>query len=130
MTLFLLSGLMGVFAAMGLCVQIWGAQVLHTALASPPDRTQPAFWVFLLVGLPALLVGFVGGIFTFVVPLYAFFDLRIFNTGPTDQRWCALYIRLLQRVYARSWPDSPLAVPNHALQRTEAGGGASSDLHA
>ena len=130
MTLFGLPGLMGAFAAMGLCVQFWGPQVLHTALASPPDRTQPAFWVFLLVMLPAIVVGCVGGIFTFVVPLYAFFDLRIFNTGPHDRRVFAFTSACFSELMRAVGPGSPLAVPNHALQRTEAGVEAGSEFHA
>ena len=101
-TLYLLCGLMGVFAAMGLCVAYWGPP----ALADPPDRSQPAFWVFLVVMIPAMIVGFVGGLFVFVVPLYALFDLRMFNARHSSQKLFAMYIRLLQRVCARTWPDA------------------------
>ena len=108
-TLFILSGVLGVFAAMGLCVALWGPAVLDTALAKPPDRTHPAFWMFMLLMVPAMIVGSVGGIFTFVVPLYAFFDVQVFKGGAIDQRWCDLYIRLLRQIHTRSWPDPPPA---------------------
>ena len=105
-TLYLLCGLMGIFAAMGLCVAFWGPQTLHTALGDPPDHTQPAFWVFIAVMVPAMIVGCAGGLFVFVVPLYAFFDLRMFNARRRSQKLFAMYIRLLQRVCARTWPDT------------------------
>jgi hypothetical protein len=70
------SMFLGIFAAAGLCVVIWGPSVLDTALGSPPQRTHPAFITFMLVMVPAMLLGAAGGIAGIMVPLYARFGIR------------------------------------------------------
>lgn len=102
----LLSALIGFFGARGVCVEVWGPQVLNTAFANPPDHTHPAFWVALLVWVPAVIVGAIGSVFTFVIPLYAYFDLPLSKPGTGDRWLFSSYLRMLQRVYERTWPDS------------------------
>jgi hypothetical protein len=104
--LFILSGIMGIFAAMGLCAAIWGSQVLNTTLGNPPDKTHPAFWIFMLLAIPGMIVGFVGGTFAFIIPIYTYFNIRVFNTGPNDKRIFTFYIGLLHRFYSLNWPDT------------------------
>ncbi len=65
----LIGGLLGVFAAAGLCAAIWGSAVLDTALGSPPERHHPAFWVFMAVMVPGMLVGMSGTFFCCYLPL-------------------------------------------------------------
>lgn len=54
--------LMGIFTAMGICAAIWGEGILHTALGSPPDRSHPAFWLFLIIMVPGMILSSFGGI--------------------------------------------------------------------
>lgn len=57
------SGLMGIFAGMGVCAAGWGEGILSTALGRPPDYSHPAFWLFVLIAFPGMVIGFVGGAF-------------------------------------------------------------------
>ena len=62
------GGLLGVFASAGICAAIWGSSVLDTALGSPPERHHPAFWLFLAVMVPGMLVGMAGTFFCCYLP--------------------------------------------------------------
>jgi hypothetical protein len=62
---------LGICAAMGVCVAIWGGGVLETALGSTPDRSHPAFWAFLMIMFPAMLLGIAGTMFSCYLPLCA-----------------------------------------------------------
>ena len=64
-----IGGLMGIFAAAGLCVAIWGASILTTVLGQPPEYEHPAFWIFLLTMIPGMIVGFAGTYFLVYLPL-------------------------------------------------------------
>ncbi len=59
---FLSSGLMGCFVGMGVCAAIWGENILRTALGNPPDHFHPAFWTFMFIMVPSMIIGFAGGI--------------------------------------------------------------------
>ena len=74
--------LMGVFGAAGLCALIWGSSILDTALGDPPNRSHPAFITFLLVALPGMLVGGIGGMAGVLLPLFSYFGIRC-----TDVPW-------------------------------------------
>ena len=54
--------LMGIFTAMGICAAVWGEGILRTALGNPPDRSHPAFWLFLVIMLPGMFLSSFGGI--------------------------------------------------------------------
>jgi len=68
--------LMGVLAAAGLCARIWGSSILDTALGDPPELSHPAFITFMLVMIPAALVGAVGAIASIMLPLFSRFGIR------------------------------------------------------
>ncbi len=70
------SMFLGIFAAAGLCVAIWGSSVLDTALGNPPQRTHPAFITFMLVMASGMLLGAAGGVAAIMVPLYSRFGIR------------------------------------------------------
>ncbi|QIF03032.1 hypothetical protein [Roseimicrobium sp. ORNL1] len=62
---------MGVFGAAGLCAYIWGPSILDTVLGESPDRSHPAFITFLLVMVPGIVIGAVGGVAGVLVPLFS-----------------------------------------------------------
>jgi hypothetical protein len=96
--LVLYSGLMGVHAAAGTCAIIWGTDILNTALGTPPDRTHPAFILFILLIAPSMLLGFAGGIFLVCVPVFSKFKLRIYDSPSSlkiIRRLCSWYSGLL-----------------------------------
>ena len=68
--------LMGVLAAAGLCARIWGSSILDTALGDPPELSHPAFITFMLVMIPAALLGAAGAIAGIMLPLFSHFGIR------------------------------------------------------
>ena len=89
---------MGMFSSAGVCALVWGPEILNTALGSPPVRTHPAFWVFLALTVPSMLIGSAGAFFAVVLPLYSYFDLRILGKKEPDLSLIQWYIRVLERV--------------------------------
>jgi hypothetical protein len=85
---------LGVFGAMGLCVAIWGPSILTTVLSNPPDRTHPAFITFILLMIPSMLIGAVGGLAAVVVPLYSRFPVA----GVSERAILRHYRTLLSKV--------------------------------
>ncbi len=86
---------MGIQAAAGFVAFMFGSSILDTALGNPPDRSHPAFWLFIgLIG-PGMLVGFAGGWFGVVIPLFYFTGLRL-GVGKSKSE-----LSTLQR--CRSW---------------------------
>jgi hypothetical protein len=61
--------LLGVGGAYGFCVQIWGTNILETALGSPPDRSHPAFWLSLILLVPSMLLGAAGALTLLILPV-------------------------------------------------------------
>ena len=59
----------GIFAAVGLCVVVYGPAILDTAIGRPPDRSHPAFWLLMAVTVPGMLVGAAGALFAVVLPI-------------------------------------------------------------
>jgi hypothetical protein len=73
----LASGLMGIFAAMGFCVAIWGPAVIKTSLNGyTPDRNYFAFLTMPVLMAPGMIIGFAGGLSLIVFPIYARYGLR------------------------------------------------------
>jgi hypothetical protein len=61
--------LIGLAGAFGACVPIWGSSILDTALGDPPDRSHPAFWVAMLLLVPAMLLGAAGSLTLLILPV-------------------------------------------------------------
>ncbi len=59
----------GIFAAAGFCAIVYGPEILETALGKPPNREHPAFWVFMLVMVPGMVIGAVGALFGVMLPV-------------------------------------------------------------
>lgn len=62
LVIFLSSMLMGIFAAMGFCVAIWGPSILETALGSRPQHSHPAFITFVLIMVPGMFLSMAGAL--------------------------------------------------------------------
>ena len=96
----LTGGLFGIFAAMGLCAAIWGGGVLDTTLSAPhPDRSHPASWIFPLIMVPAMLIGFAGTMFACYFPLCVRWSVVLSGHGPVGQpilRWLLYYASALK----------------------------------
>jgi hypothetical protein len=71
----------GIFAAGGTVAQVWGPGILETALGNHPDRTHPAFWVYLGLAIPGMVVGMAGMAAVVAVPLLYWTGAR-FGIGP------------------------------------------------
>jgi hypothetical protein len=97
------GGVAGIFAAGGLCAAVWGGSILDTALGQTPDRSHPAFWLLLLVGALALVVGFCGTFFVLVVPLLHLTGGRLGVGKRPDSLtdWLEKYARWLDGIVSR-----------------------------
>jgi hypothetical protein len=87
---FVAGGALGGCAMIGLTASIWSPAVLNTALGNPPDRSHPAFWFFLAGLPPAMLLGFLGAFFGWVVPVCYLTGARLGHAAPP--RWCRRYL--------------------------------------
>ncbi|TLD68535.1 hypothetical protein FEM03_22280 [Phragmitibacter flavus] len=83
--------LMGIFSAAGVCALIFGSDVLDTTLGDPPDRTHPAFILFMLLMVPGMIVGAIGGTFGIVLPLYRGFRLPFGRSNESARIWLHRY---------------------------------------
>lgn len=95
--------LMGFLGAAGLCALIWCSSILDTALGDPPLRTHPAFITFMLVMVPAMLLGAVGALAGVVLPLFARFGIR-YKCSPKFAKFLRAYAT---RILSVVEDDSP-----------------------
>ena len=99
--LFIYSGIMVIFASAGICCVIWGDEILHTALGTPPDYGHPAFYLFILLMVPSMLIGFAGGFFLVILPIYSIFNLKVLDSSKnmeTTRKICNWFVKHLQRL--------------------------------
>jgi len=89
--------LFGVFAAAGVCAALFGSQILDTALGDPPDRSHPAFYLFLLLAVLGLLIGACGGVFGIVIPLYWRFNIPLGKRDALFRHWLHWYALQLSK---------------------------------
>jgi hypothetical protein len=82
---------MGLFSASGVCAMVFGSQVLDTVLGSTPDRTHPAFIVFMLVMVPGMLIGVCGCFFGVIFPLYLRFHVPLGKSNEAFRPWLHRY---------------------------------------
>jgi len=83
--------LMGIFSAAGVCALIFGSEVLDTVLGDPPDRTHPAFMTFMLLMVPGMIVGAIGGTFGIILPLYRKFRIPLGRSNEAPRMWLHKY---------------------------------------
>lgn len=77
-SLFMASGLTGLLAVGGLCGIVWGPEVFESG---PPDRSQPYFWVMMVLFAPSMFFGFAAGAFLIVLPLAAWLRIPLVDKG-------------------------------------------------
>jgi len=68
--IFFFGTLLGVFAAVGVCVVIWGPAILEMRMGNSPDYGHPSIWLMLGLMVPFMLVGFGGTFVTVCLPLW------------------------------------------------------------
>jgi ankyrin repeat protein len=90
--LFMASGLTGLLAVGGLCGIIWGPEVFESG---PPDRSQPYFWVMMVLFAPAMFFGFAAGAFLVVLPLAAWLKIPLLDKS--DWRNLARLYKFVKR---------------------------------
>ena len=86
------------FGGPGVVAMIWGSSVLDRIMASPPDRSHPAFWVCLAVMLVTTASATVAWILL-MLPLWEIRGVRIQSKDPAFRilRWYAVKVsRLFQ----------------------------------
>ena len=99
---------MGGFAAAGVCAFIWGPEILNTHLGKPPDWGHAASWTFLFLMIPFMIIGFVGGLFLFAIPLYTYFNLPMAvkpSMHASDIKIMKRYFRVLSKFYVINFQD-------------------------
>ena len=79
--------LMGIFSAAGVCVVIFGSEILDADLGSTPNRMNPPFITFMVLMVPGMLVGAVGAIFGIMIPLYRKFRIPLERSNEDARRW-------------------------------------------
>jgi hypothetical protein len=99
--------LMSILGAAGLCALIWGSSILDTALGSPPQRSHPAFIIFMLVMMPAMVLGAAGGIAAIMLPLFARFGIRVTGSFGIARFMRAHAMRILRVTGDAIDDDSP-----------------------
>lgn len=82
---------MGVFSAAGVCAFIFGPEILNTVLGGTPDRTHPAFITFMLLMVPGMAIGAIGGMFGIILPLYRKFRLSLGRSNEPTRDWLHRY---------------------------------------
>lgn len=83
----LAGGLIGISSAGGFCALLFGSSVLDTVLGVPPDRLHPVFWLFAVLAVFGLFVGWVGATFGIVVPL-----VRLLVAPAEQAAWLGLFV--------------------------------------
>lgn len=91
------SMLMGVFGAAGLCAAVWGPSILSTALGDVPQRGHPAFILFMVVMVPAMLIGASGALVAVIVPLHMWCRVPFLKT---ERGWLKFLRAYAARVVA------------------------------
>src|SRR5262245_14645577 len=82
----------GGFTALGISACIWGGEVVTGALGNPPNRSHPAFWLFIALLPPCMIIGAAGGIAAIVIPAYSFFRIPMRRKGQAPG-WIGRYIK-------------------------------------
>jgi hypothetical protein len=82
----------GIFAAAGVCAAVFGSSVLDTTLGRSPDRTHPAFWLFMILMIPGMLVGGAGAMFGVILPVAARWPVAGVPGTPCERRFIRAYL--------------------------------------
>lgn len=99
----------GIFAAAGVCAVVYGPSILDTALGRPPDRSHPAFWLFMILMVPGMLIGAVGAVFAVMLPVAARWKVAGFPGPPQHQRLLRWYLSFVGRALTAERVDGDAA---------------------
>ena len=88
---------MGLFSAAGVCAMVFGSEVLDNVLGDPPDRTHPAFILFVILMVPGAMVGTLGGLFGVYLPLHQRFRIPLGRRNEVVRKWLHAYATRLVR---------------------------------
>jgi hypothetical protein len=91
------SMLGGIFAAAGLCAFVFGPAILDTTLGDTPDRTHPAFILFMVAMVPAMLVAAAGAVFGVMLPVAARWPVAGIAGDPATRRVLRAYLSFVSR---------------------------------
>ena len=108
-TVLLACMLAGIFAAAGVCAVVYGPAILDTALGKPPDRGHPAFWLFMILMVPAMLIGAAGAVFAVMLPVAARWEVAGFPGSPHHQRLLRRYLSFVGRALPADHADEGAA---------------------
>jgi hypothetical protein len=100
--LWFLCMLGGIFAAAGVVALVWGGDIVNGALGNPPNTAHPAFWIFIVLIWPCMLIGAAGGLAAIVFPVYYLFRIPMRRKGQ-PWGWVETYIKVVQRVMKDEW---------------------------
>jgi ABC-type multidrug transport system permease subunit len=83
------------FAGAGVVACIWGADVIH-------DRSHPAFWLWMVLMAPGMLIAAAGALAAIVLPVYIMFQIPMRRKGQPSG-WLGAYIKAVERVLQDEW---------------------------
>ena len=72
---------------------IFGVETVVNVMGKEPDSTQPAAIAYLVLTIPCMLLGAVGGLFGVVVPLYYKFGVDIGGGSMKPPSACCIAMR-------------------------------------
>ncbi len=93
--------LSGAFAAGGLVAYIFGGGEYGT-LAVIQNKTSLAFWVFMALLIPFMVIGAAGGLAAIVLPVYCVFRIPLRRKGQPI-RWLQTYLRVVSKMLEGEW---------------------------
>lgn len=99
----------GIFAAAGVSAFAFSSSVLDTVLGNPPDRTHPAFWVFIIVMVPGMLVGAAGAMFGVILPVAARWPVAGIPGAMHNRRLLRAYVSWIGRLVPDEQAGGPAA---------------------
>lgn len=93
--------LSGIFAAGGIVACIFGGGE-YGSLRVIQDKTSVAFWVFIALLAPLMLVGALGGIAAIVLPAYCVFRIPLRRKGQ-PLKWLQTYLKAVSKMLEDQW---------------------------
>jgi hypothetical protein len=93
--------LCGVFTAGGIAAYIFGGGE-YGSLAVIQDRTNPGFWIFIILLVPFMLVGAAGGLAAIVLPAYCYFRIPMRRKG-RPVGWLDSYLKTVNKMLENEW---------------------------
>lgn len=93
--------LSGAFTAAGLAAYIFGGGE-YGALAVIQSKTGLAFWVFMALLIPFMVIGAAGGLAAIVLPAYCIFRIPLRRKGQPI-KWLQTYLKAVSKMLEDEW---------------------------